>query len=156
MKKRRGLKRYYKKLQQCNRWDYWCNKLSDESSWCNYAHQHFDWLGYGGICWTERKAHLDTLFKHFSMIERCLKNVDRQFQMFALLHLNDSGQDALYFHTPNPYTEYPYKVSQTAFAEGCHLKHGPLKVYLEMLIEQGYTVLSSVDGKCFIVELNQN
>ena len=71
--------------------------------------------------------------------------------MFAILHLNDSGQDALYFHTPNPYTEYPYIISQMAYMIGCQLKHPPLKKYLEMLMEQGYTVLSSEEEKSCIV-----
>lgn len=151
MKKRRGLKRYYKKLHQCNKWDYWCNELSNLSNWCNYAHQHFDWKGYGDICWKERKEHLDILFKHFSMIGHRLKNVERTFQMFAILHLNDSGQDALYFHTPNPYTKYPYIVSQMTYTIGCHFKCLPLKKYLEIQVIQGYTILSSKDKKSCIV-----
>lgn len=151
MKKRRGLKRYYKKLHQCNEWDYWCDILSDESGWCNYAHQHFDWASYGNICWKEHKEHLDILFKHFSIIEHRLKNVERPFQMFAILDLNDSGQDALYFHTPNPYTEYPYIIPQMAYRIGCQLKHPPLTQYLGMLMEQGYTVLSSEEEKSCIV-----
>ncbi|MBD3588139.1 hypothetical protein [Bacteroides sp. GM023] len=151
MKKRRGIKRYYKKLHQCNEWDYWCNILSDISEWCNYAHQHFDWIGYGDICWKERKEHLDILFKHFLMIEHHIKNVERPFQMFAILHLNDSGQDALYFHTPNPYTEYPYIIPQMAYKIGCQLQYPPLSKYLEMLMGQGYTIFTSEERQSCIV-----
>lgn len=151
MKKRRGLKRYYKKLRQCSKWDDWCDELSDLSNWCNYAHQHFDWRGYGDICWKERKEHLDILFKHFSMIEHRLKNVERPFQMFAILHLNDSGQDALFFHTPNPYTEYPYTIPQMTYLPGCQFKYPPLRKYLETLIEQGYKIFSSGDEKSCVV-----
>lgn len=151
MKKRRGIKRYYKKLHQCNEWDYWCNILSDISEWCNYAHQHFDWIGYGDICWKERKEHLDMMFKHFLMIEHHIKNVERPFQIFAILHLNDSGQDALYFHTPNPYTEYPYIIPQMAYKIECQLQYPPLSKYLEMLMRQGYTIFTSEERKSCIV-----
>lgn len=149
MKKRRGLKRYYKKLRQCNEWDYWCSALSNESGWFNYAHQHFDWKSYGDICWRERKEHLDVLFKHFSVIESRVKNLERPFQMFALIDLNDSGQDALYFHTPNPYTEYPFIIPQGGI-RGCQLKYQPLKKYLERLVEEGYTVFTFERSSCFV------
>lgn len=149
MKKRRGLKRYYKKLRQCNEWDYWCDALLNESGWFNYAHQHFDWKSYGDICWRERKEHLDVLFKHFSVIASRVKNLKRPFQMFAIIDLNDSGQDALYFHTPNPYTEYPFIMPQGG-VRGCQIKYQPLKKYLERLVEEGYTVFTFERSSCFV------
>lgn len=108
-------------------------------------------MGYGDVCWKERKEHLDILFKHFSMIEHRLKNLERPFQMFAILHSDDSGQDALFFHTPNPYTPYPYVVSQMTYTIGCRFKYLPLRKYLEMRIEQGYIILSSEDETSCIV-----
>lgn len=144
MKKRRGIKRYYKKLLQCNEWDYWSEYLLDPSAWCNYAHQHFDWPGYGDICWKERKVHLEILFKHFSIIGDRLKNRERPFQMFAILHWRDSGQDALYFHTPNPYSDFPYNAIKEGYTIGIVSKNDILVEYLRNLEKQGYTILTYV------------
>ena len=85
------------------------------------------------------------------MIEHHIKNVERPFQIFAVLHLNDRGQDALYFHTPNPYTEYPYIIPQMAYKIGCQLQYPPLSKYLEMLMGQGYTIFTSEERKSCIV-----
>lgn len=51
MKKRRGLNRYYRKLHKLNVSEDWIEALSDNESWFNLAHEHFDWLGYGNISW---------------------------------------------------------------------------------------------------------
>ena len=142
MKKRRGLKRYYNKLNQRNEWISWCEYLSDPMAWCNFSHQHFDWKGYGNIRWKEREAHLTVLFKHFSIIAEHLKNYERPYQMYAILHLRDSGQDALFFHTPNPYSDFPYKAIRHTLGIICSRKN-PLIGYLRELEHQGFTVLTS-------------
>src|SRR3712207_3118180 len=77
MKKRRGLKRYYRKLHRQDFTKRWNDILSDNETWFNLAHQHFDWWGYGDISWKEHKEHLDVLFKHFTMIETQLKSIKR-------------------------------------------------------------------------------
>lgn len=151
MKKRRGLKRYYKKLSQCNEWSYWCKHLSDSTAWCNFSHQHFDWKGYGDIRWKERKAHLDVLFKHFLIIADYLKNQRRHYQMFAILYLRDSGQDALFFHTPNPYSDFPYKVIEKYTFGIISSRENPLINYLRELENQGFTILTFENQEDFIV-----
>lgn len=142
MKKRRGLKRYYKKLSQCNEWDSWCKYLSEPTAWCNLSHQHFDWKGYGDVRWKERKVHLSVLFKHFSIIADYLSNQKRPYQMFAILHLRDSGQDALFFHTPNPYSDFPYKAAKYSLGIICS-RNSPLIVFLRELENQGFSILTS-------------
>lgn len=141
MKKRRGLRRYYKKLRQCNEWQSWCEYLSNSSEWCNFSHQHFDWKGYGDIRWKERKAHLSVLFTHFSIIADYMTNQTRPYQMFAVINLKDSGQDALFFHTPNPYSDFPYKVNR--YTSGITPGSNPLIGYLIDLENQGYTILTT-------------
>lgn len=54
MKKRRGLRRYYRKLRQLNEFASavsWLEDIHDPDSWFYYAHIHFDWSGYGDTRW---------------------------------------------------------------------------------------------------------
>ena len=143
MKKRRGLKKYYRKLhkQDVNR--YWCEALSDNEAWFNLAHEHFDWSGYGNRSWRENIEHVDMLFKHFSIMENRLKGIERPIQMFAVLHINDSEQDALYLHTPNPHTDYPINFVKNGCTVGINCHDIPITDYLKDLEKQGYTVLTS-------------
>lgn len=152
MKKRRGLKRYYRKLHQCNELDNWCNIVSDKSKWYYFSHLHFDRNGYGNVCWKEHKEHLDILFKHFLMFEQYVKNINRSFQIFAILVLEDSRYDALFLHTPNTHTpeEYPY-IIPAGYKKEYPLRYPSLRNYLEMLTKQGYTVFSSEEKQACIV-----
>ena len=152
MKKRRGLKRYYRRLRQCNELDNWRDILSDKSRWSYFDHLHFDRNGYGNVCWKERKEHLDVLFRHFLMIEQFVEKMDRPFQIFAILVLEDSRYDALFLHTPNYHTpeEYPY-IIPAGYKKEYPLRNPSLRNYLVMLAKQGYTVFSSEEKKACIV-----
>lgn len=143
MKKRRGLKRYYRNLHKQDVSSYWCEALSDNEAWFNFAHEHFDWPGYGNKSWKEHKEHLNVLFKHFSIIENWLKSIERPIQMFAVIHTDDSEQDALYLHTPNPHTDYPINFLKNGCIIGVNSHNVPMSDYLHDLEKQGYTVLTS-------------
>lgn len=62
--------------------------------------------------------------------------------MFAILNLRDSGQDALFFHTPNPYSDFPYKAVKHTLGIICS-RNSPLIDYLRELENQGFTILTS-------------
>ena len=143
MKKRRGLNRYYRKLHKLNVSEDWIEALSDNESWFNLAHEHFDWLGYGNISWREHKEHLDAIFRNFSIMEKRLKEVKRPIQMFAVVHINDSYEDALYFHSPNPHREYPVNCIKYGCTIGIECNNAPMADYLRNLEKQGYIVLTS-------------
>ena len=152
MKKRRGLKRYYRNLHQYNALDIWCNELSDKKSGCYFSHLHFDRYGYGNVCWKEHKEHLDILFKHFSMFEQNIINMDRPFQLFAILVLEDSRYDALFLLTPNSHIpeEYPYRIP-AGYEKEYPLRYPSLSNYLEKLANQGYITFSSEEKRTCIV-----
>lgn len=145
MKKRRGLKRYYRKLQQTYQCERWCKNICNFSTWYDLAHLHFDWKNYGNIRWKERREHLDVLFRHYAIMEREAVKVNRPFQLFILLHQYDSAQDALYLHTPNPNAEnYPLDFSK--YETECNFTNRPLAEYLAKAAEKGYSVLYSPTG----------
>lgn len=143
MKKRRGLKRYYRKLNKLNVCDDWLDALSEDDTWFNLAHEHFDWSGYGNISWKEHREHLNVLFDNFSTIEQRMKGINRPIQLFAVIHVNDSEQDALYFHTPNPYSDYPIDALNEGCTIGVENMNMPVYGFLKELENRGYTVLTS-------------
>jgi hypothetical protein len=70
--------------------------------WCDLWHQHFDWKGFGDKGWLHRRRHLTALLVALSRARQELTNAAIPYQVFASLHLNDSGSDAIYVHTENP------------------------------------------------------
>lgn len=71
--------------------------------------------------------------------------------MFAILYLRDSGQDALFFHTPNPYSDFPYKVIEKYTFGIISSRENPLINYLRELENQGFTILTFENQEDFIV-----
>lgn len=147
MKKRRGLRRYYRKLRRLNEFASamsWLGDIHDPESWFDYAHIHFDWSGYGDFRWKERAEHLDVMFRHYDMFAGECWQVDRAFQVYAVVHEFDSGSDALYLHTPNPNGDnYPMRWNYT---ETCTFRTRNLIDYLEKLKAKGYSVLYAPAG----------
>jgi hypothetical protein len=70
--------------------------------WCDLWHQHFDWRGFGDTGWLHRRRHLSALLVALSHARKELTDAGIPCQVFALVHPNDSGSDAIYVHTKNP------------------------------------------------------
>lgn len=147
MKKRRGLRKYYRKLARLNEFacgENWLTYVHDADDWFNYAHLHFDWEGYGNLHWKERQSHLDALFRHYEMLAEVCLHVERALQVFAIIHEFDSGSDALYVHSPNPTADnYPLRSNNI---ETCTFTSRNLVEYLEALKMRGYSVLYAPPG----------
>ena len=106
LKKFRGQKRYYKNLSIID-------LNIDFDSWFNLWHTHIDWKGIGNINWKHRKNHLEILFKYFEYLKVKLKSRKEPFQLFGLIDLNDSSNDAIYIHSENPYdVKFPYLLDE--------------------------------------------
>ncbi len=104
MKRKRGLKRYYRNLLIENDFkkkgvDLW---FEESDIWFDNWHTHFDWYGYGNDSFKRRKPHLDKLFRHFYLLADLCKKIKTNFQLYVILLDFDSRSDALYLHTPNP------------------------------------------------------
>lgn len=111
-RKIRGQKRYYRRIMQKaqefvpglapdHRYDYW--------------HYHADWPGYGNLSWKHRKTHLAAYCEVFKTFVRLTVDYALPFQLWLYLDVEDSGQDAVYFHTPNPNRDgnhFPDKISE--------------------------------------------
>ncbi len=70
MKKRRGLKRYYRNLSNLNL--DWMDFSGSEDSWFDLYHIHVDNTGLGNKSWKSRKQHLDALFLMADVLEEKL------------------------------------------------------------------------------------
>lgn len=103
MKKFRGQKKYYKKLLE-NDLDAYFNNL-DFQSWFDMWHTHTDWRGYGNISWKHRHQHLKALVRRFNFLKNKISEKSEEFQIFIMVDINDSSQDAVFIHTGNPNEE---------------------------------------------------
>lgn len=95
----RGQKRYYLRIQR--KAQEFVPDLAPEH-WYDYWHYHADWPGYGNLSWKHRKAHLAAYYQVFKTFARLTANYSLPFQLWLYLDAEDSGQDGVYFHTPNP------------------------------------------------------
>jgi len=111
MRKFRGQKRYYKKLLN-NDLDVYFDNL-DYNSWFNFWHDHPDWYGYGNISWKHLSLHLKALIRRFNYLKTKLSNRSEDFQIFCIIDINDSSQNAVYIHTKNPNQDnFPVQVEK--------------------------------------------
>jgi len=108
MKKLRGLFRKVRKACRVDR-DY-PGELRDD--WCNLAHIHLDWKGYGDYSLEARRMFLAEYASRYRMLIPAFAARSGKFQLWILVHPHDSGADALYFHTENPHTECPVRLSE--------------------------------------------
>jgi hypothetical protein len=111
MRKFRGQKRYYKNLLE-NDLDLYFHNL-DFHSWFDLWHDHPDWNGYGNISWKHRHKHLKALIRRFNYLKGRLSVRTEEFQVYSMININDSYQDAVFIHTENPNQDnFPIRIEE--------------------------------------------
>ena len=84
-------------------------RIPDEDGWCDLWHTHFDWSGDGNCGVAERQRFIEQLLEFFRDVEAHTANWTKPKQQWIVIHENDSSQDAVYLHTPNPNrNNFPY------------------------------------------------
>ena len=152
-KKHRGLRRYYKNLHF--KTDDWSGLSfsNTELAWFDLWHTHFDWYGYGNSSFRKRKPHLDKLFRHFHILQKLSKSLDKDFQLWVLVLDFESSSDALFLHTPNPNrNNFPYLYSGLSTAST--LTNAALKDYIDEL--EGYEKLYGNANEAFALLFTEN
>jgi hypothetical protein len=67
-------------------------------------------VGKGNKSSEKRKSSLRGLIRTFNSVERQVKSWEKPHQIWIIVDPADSGQDAIYLHTPNPNKKnYPYE-----------------------------------------------
>lgn len=101
-------RRYYRELTSKSR--SYAVRM-DKKQWCDLHHDHFDWDGKGNASRAHRVRHLNALFRALRRARIELENYGHPYQLFAYVDLQNSADDALYVHTPNPNgTEFPSSI----------------------------------------------
>ena len=154
MKKLRGLKKYYKRLETENdlKKATWFD-LDDPNAWFDNWHLHFDWKGLGNGSFRKRKPHLDKLFRHFEILLEETKKLKKDFQLYAVILDYDSYSDALFLHTQNPnHDNFPYQYE--TLSKKSTLKNKKLEDYLNELKDFEKYYGSAEENFCVIFKLN--
>ena len=148
MKKFRGQKKYFKRLKTDNDLDkaVWLN-FDEPNIWLDNWHLHFDWKGLGNKSFKKRKPHLDKLIRHFEILEKETKKLQKDFQLYAVLLDNDSYYDALFVNTENPNNKFPWKYDNLITKS--NLTNTNLEKYLNTL--EGFEKLYGVADENFCV-----
>jgi hypothetical protein len=106
-KKTRDLKKYYRGLEaELADFDI---DMSDES-WYNMWHTHLDWTGMTTFSNNHRVRHIQYYVMMINKIEQLTKNSITEFQAWIYIDNNDGGMDAIYFHTNNPHSKFPFRL----------------------------------------------
>lgn len=107
MKKLRGKKRYYRNLL-ARATDY--NLRLTEESWFDMWHTHLDWSGIGNQGMRPRRHHISALVQLHNNLLKQLESFPKPYQIWMTIHENDSGQVAVFIHTPNENRDnFPFK-----------------------------------------------
>lgn len=127
MKKKRGLKRYYRSLSKIDFIDN-LDFSNSEKSWFDYFHIHIDNTGLGNKSWKSRMQHLTALFEVAKKVESKLELYQNEYQYWVEISENDSYEDSIFIHTKNPNeSEFPAKIEFDSKAE---IKNQELVEYL--------------------------
>lgn len=98
-RKVRGKRRYFRNVQK--EASNFIPSLTDDD-WYDSWHYHADWPGAGNFGWKYRKQHILALCQVFRKFAENVKSYNKQHQLWICLNQKDAGQDAVFFHTPNP------------------------------------------------------
>jgi hypothetical protein len=109
-----------------------------QRSFFDFWHIHVDFRGDGNKDWTTRKKFMDEQLKAFEYLKTRLADYPRPFQLWVGVDEDDSSQDGVYIHTPNPNSDYfPHVVDND---ETVIFKSSELRAYIE---GTGLTVVKS-------------
>lgn len=129
MKKLRDLWRKVRAACRVNL-DY-AERIGDD--WCNLAHIHLDWQGYGDYSRQARLLFLREYARRFDQFARMFISQKREFQLWLLIYPHDSDSDCLFVHTPNPHSEFPLTLHGFTWAKPAQHLFDELLPYYTMV-----------------------
>jgi hypothetical protein len=79
------------------------------AEWLDLWHTHVDWTAHGNRSAAARHESLAALFAAWEEVDAWAVGLTRPWQSWLVIDAEDSGQDAVYLHTPNPNRDnFPY------------------------------------------------
>jgi hypothetical protein len=95
-KKFRHANRHYRALER---------KVAEfeiSEGWYDFWHQHLDWNSDGNRSWPDRHRHLSAEFLLLRRLIDQTRGREMPHQVWLQIYPIDSGEDAIWMHTPNP------------------------------------------------------
>lgn len=84
-------------------------RLPEPADWFDLWHTHVDWRGEGNPRPDIRRECIRALFTAWAQVEAMAARRVGPWQSWLVFNAADSGQDAVYLHTPNPNRDnFPY------------------------------------------------
>ena len=115
------------------------------NSWFDFWHTHVDWQGHGNGSWEARLPYLNELVRVFDELKSELKQYPQKYQLWILINEQDSGEDAVYIHSPNPNEEnFPLVVENVV----PQISNNQLKEFIESL-KLTVVQIDTMEGKLF-------
>lgn len=123
MKKKRGLKRYFRSLEKSS---LKIKKICLKDTYFSYDKIWIDYYGFRSII--KRKPHLDCLIRNFNQIAEQASFAATKFQIWIWVNENNSKDDCIILHSPNPFNSFPHKYENVS--EQSNFKNSELLAYL--------------------------
>ena len=148
MKKFRGKKRYFKNM--------WKMVYSDQleldiESWFDFYHIHLDWYGVGNENIKIRREHIKAYLALYEKVLNQLTGFEEPYQSWISLDGKDSGQDALFVHTPNP-NDYNFPLRIDKLNWSCDIPATFLDLIDKEKFNIGYYSSSFGDGHGYVIQ----
>ncbi|MGG4141490.1 hypothetical protein ABEW34_00015 [Paenibacillus algorifonticola] len=107
MKKFRGIRRHYRKIEKL----IFSHQFHfEDESWYNHWHMHLDWKGLTDESIGHRKSHFKYYLNILDRIEEQSSGSRIDFQTWISINPEFGSDDAIYIHTKNPYSEFPVQL----------------------------------------------
>lgn len=88
--------------------------------WFEFWHTHLDWDGAGNASPEARRPYLKALFDLLQRLQQRLPSFPKPCQIWLFIDESDSGQDAVYLHSPNPNRDnFPLDFGFVDFSAEC-------------------------------------
>ncbi|WP_339147156.1 MULTISPECIES: hypothetical protein [unclassified Sutcliffiella] len=148
MKKFRGKKRYFNNIwKQVNSVQL---DLNNES-WFDFYHIHLDWYGVGNESVKIRREHIKAYLALYERLLNQLKECEGPYQTWISLDGEDSGQDAVFVHTPNPNDDnFPHKIDKLNWS--CDIPITFSDLIDKEKFNIGHYDSSFGDGHCYVIQ----
>ncbi|HEY8399934.1 MAG TPA: hypothetical protein VIK89_01660 [Cytophagaceae bacterium] len=88
-------------------------------SWFNFWRIYFDWDGEGNTDPKLRKQFFEEMILFYQELKLQLKGYSKPYQLWIQVHEQDSSQNAVYLHTPNPEdNNFPFRLATIVPLQG--------------------------------------
>jgi hypothetical protein len=109
-----------------------------QNSFFDFWHMHYDFRGEGNESFNVRIEYIQEGFRIYDALKDRLINYPYSFQLWIGIDEEDSGNDAVYIHTPNPNNNYfPHLIENKQFQL---YKNSDLRTLIE---QSGFEVIKT-------------